>query len=289
MQIIWRKLLFVFCIISCWQISALAIEITTEPIPQKIETLEKEYVQINISENQDTISILRSVDSILRLVKDRYYSLLNWSQHSRTQDLVVENYDRKLKFGRWINDPNDETCYNTRARVLLRDSNKEVVFKENNHCSVATGQWNDPYTGLSFKSSEDLQIDHMVPLKNAYLSGAYKWNFKSRCLYANFLGAKFHLLPVNASQNMKKGDRAPDKYIPPNSEYTCTYIKNWLTIKFLWGLRMTVPEAQSIVKTINDNHCNLRSMYISGAEILKQSRIYQETIDLCEKLDKENQ
>ena len=87
---------------------------------------------------------------------------------------------------------------------------------------------------------------------------------------------------------MKKGDRAPDKYIPPNSEYTCTYIKNWLSIKFLWGLKMTTTEAEAVATAIKDNHCNARSLYISDREIFRQSQFYKETIDLCEKLDLAN-
>ena len=87
---------------------------------------------------------------------------------------------------------------------------------------------------------------------------------------------------------MKKGDRAPDKYIPPNPEYTCTYIKNWLSIKFLWGLKMSRTEADAIATSIKENNCDASSLYISDHEILRQSQFYRESIDLCEKLDAAN-
>ncbi len=293
MKLIFRILLFTACIIlgtaSCGWTAELTSENLKDQAVTEYETLEKEYVKFEISENSTiSISILKSFENLIKLIRSKYYSLLNWSAHTRRSDLQIENYDRKLQFGRWINDANDETCYNTRALVLIRDSEKDVIFKENNHCSVAAGHWNDPYTGQVFKTSEDIQIDHFIPLKNAYMSGAYKWNFKTRCLFANFLGSDYHLLSVNGTQNMKKGDRSPDKYIPPNSEYTCTYIKNWLSIKFLWGLRMTTSEAQAIATTIKNNHCSARSLYISDREIIRQSRFYQETIDLCERLDAAN-
>lgn len=289
MKLLIRILLFILCINLANTNNAFAVDFSDLAGSEKTEVLERDYVQLNIAEDTaSTISIFKTFESLVRLLQSKYYSLLKWSLHSRNRDLVIENYDRISKFGRWINDPNDGACYNTRAIVLMRDSNKEVIFKENNKCSVAAGSWNDPYTGQSFDSSTDIQIDHLVPLKNAYLSGAHKWNFKTRCLYANFLGSNSHLLSVNASQNMKKGDRAPDKYMPPNNNYTCTYIKNWLTVKFLWGLRMTTSESQAILTAIKQNNCNLRSFYLTDKEILRQSRFYQDSVDLCDRLDAES-
>jgi hypothetical protein len=215
-------------------------------------------------------------------VKSKYYSLLNWKTYSRSQPTVVPKYKRIEQFGRWINDPNDDFCYNTRALVLIRDSKKDVTFDETDKCNVISGRWKDDYTGQTFTTHEDIQIDHFVPLKNAYLSGAYKWSFKARCLYANYLGYKFHLKSVNASQNMKKGDKGPDRYMPPNNEYTCPYLKNWLTVKFLWGLRMTESEATAITQLMKDNHCRTSEYRISGADILKQKKYVTDHIDLCE-------
>ncbi|MEK6627129.1 MAG: DUF1524 domain-containing protein [Bdellovibrionota bacterium] len=288
MKLFFRILLFSLCIITGAASLSLANEIPSTQDSSKYEMLEKNYVKLEISEVKTgvDISILKPLSSLLKTLTTKYYSLLNWTQRIRHANLQIENYDRILNFGRWINDTNDDTCFNTRALVLIRDSaNKDVEFKDNNHCSVATGKWNDAYTGKTFKSSEDIQIDHFVPLKNAYLSGAHKWSFKTRCLYANFLGSNYHLLSVNSTENMRKGDRAPDHYIPPSTEYTCTYIKNWLSIKFLWGLKMTVPEAAAITTFIKDNHCNARSLYISSHEIQRQSKFLKENIDLCEKLD----
>jgi len=309
MKHIFRILLFIFCIINFSIAQEIAQEITqgtelkleshpetdfrekiadsiADSIADDYETLDRDYVQFEITQNSPSInfSILKSYENLVKMLKSKYYSLLSWSLHTRRVNLQIENYDRKLKFGRWINDPNDNTCLNTRALVLQRDSTKNVIFKDSNHCAVASGNWNDPYTGQTFRSSADIQIDHFVPLKNAYMSGAYKWNFKTRCLYANFLGSEYHLLSVNGTQNMKKGDRAPDKYIPPNSDYVCTYIKNWLSIKFLWGLKMSATEADAVAASIKNNHCNTSSLYISDSEILRQSQFYQETLDLCEKL-----
>ena len=149
-----------------------------------------------------------------------------------------------------------------------------------------SGSWHDDYTGQTFTKREDIQIDHVVPLKNTYISGAYRWNFRARCLYANYLGYDFHLKSVNGSQNMKKGDRSPDKYMPPNTEFVCKYLKDWLSIKFLWGLRMTEAEAAYINSALRDNKCNLANFKMSAREILKQNEYANENEDLCAAIDK---
>ena len=287
MKLFFGILLFVFSITSAPLTYASGIQNAVSSIDHEI--LLQNYVQLELApDNSNSLSIIKSFNNIVKLVQLKYYSLLNWRTISRQGSLEIENYDRLLKFGHWINDPNDKTCYNTRAIVLMRDSDKNVIFKDNNHCSVNSGHWNDPYTGQVFTDTKDIQIDHVVPLKNAYMSGAYRWDFKTRCLYANYLGLDFHLLSVNGSQNMKKGDRAPDNYIPPNSTYICTYLKNWLSIKFLWGLKMTETEAAAITGAIKDNNCNINKYRISDREILSQAKFFKDSIDLCAKVDTAN-
>lgn len=288
MKLFLRILLFVLCIntgIFSYAADANSSLPPTLNSSDDGEVLEKNFVQLEVAaDNTLSISILKSVQSLIKIVQtSQYYSLLNWNTYSRSQkDLVIENYDRKMQFGRWINDPNDDTCFNTRAKVLLRDSDKEVVFKDTNHCIVDSGTWNDPYTGKVFSATTDIQIDHVVPLKNAYMSGAYKWDFRSRCLYANYMGAEFHLLSVNGAENMKKGDKGPDRYMPPNKAHTCSYLKNWLTIKFMWGLKMTTSEAASIGQLIKDNHCNLANFRITTRELLFQQQFAKDNIDICQ-------
>jgi 5-methylcytosine-specific restriction endonuclease McrA len=289
MKLVLRIILFGLCIGFNSNQLASASELTTTPPPVIVtyETLPKDYIQLDVTKDDSfSISIFRSAQSLIRIVQStRFYSLLNWSAHTRTTNLQIENYKRVGHFGRWINDPNDDTCFNTRAKVLLRDSDQDVGFRDTNHCSVLSGHWNDPYTGQDFVSTGDIQIDHVVPLKNAYMSGAYKWNFKSRCLYANYMGLSYHLMSVNGIENMKKGDKGPEGYMPPNKEHTCDYIKHWLSIKFLWGLRMTPTEAQAIKTQISENHCNIREFRISTAEVLQQNQFAKDHIDLCKDVE----
>ena len=288
MKLFLRILVFILCIHAS---PSFAIEITSPPAqsltePEEFEVLEKDYAQIEIPTATPTrLSILDSIQKVMNQVQEKYYSLLSWNSYTRPRTLKIPKYKREEQFGRWINDPDDGTCYNTRALVLMRDSDKEVTFADNNKCSVMTGEWHDDYTGETFAKREDIQIDHFVPLKNAYISGAYRWTFKARCLYANYLGTDYNLKSANGSQNMKKGDRTPEKYMPPNTEYACQYLKNWLSVKFLWGMRMTEGEATFIYQALRDQQCNLSSFKISAKEILNQNQFAHDNSELCKALD----
>lgn len=285
MKLFLRILLFIACIYTLVFSSSVLAEETPslELARANPEVLEKVYVKMEATQNSAiNISILRTLNTLTRYLESKSYSLLNWKTYQRAdRNLQIANYERKNQFGRWVNDPDDEVCYNTRAKVLLRDSDKAVIFRDNNHCVIDAGEWKDPYTGKTYTSAQDIQIDHFVPLKNAYKSGANAWSFKARCLYANYMGYNYHLMAVDGPENMKKGDKGPNRYMPPNPEYTCKYLKNWLSIKFFWGLNMTQGEAESIAKEIRDNNCNLAQFTVTTREVLQQAQFFKENIDMC--------
>ncbi len=243
-------------------------------------------LQIQISDTgQNGISILELFPELGILVKSKIYSLLDWKIIQPAEQTTAEPYDRVHHFGHWVNDPTDSTCYNTRTKVLIRDSVKAVVFEKQNPCNVLSGKWEDPYAKKVLRDPKlEVQIDHMVPLKNAYISGAYKWDFKTRCLYGNYLGAKFHLISVDGSENMRKGSGGPDKYMPPNTAYRCTYLKNWLLIKALWKLELSLDEAQAIKELMKSEGCRASSFHITELEIERQQKFMAQHAELCENI-----
>ncbi|MFZ3229478.1 MAG: DUF1524 domain-containing protein [Pseudobdellovibrio sp.] len=251
--------------------------ITPEVIPKSSVSVELGF------KNKTIISILQSIGQLTHSTTTKIYSLLNWKHHTRDNDLEVVSYNRINQFGKWVHDKKDSTdCYNTRAKVLIRDSSKTIVFNADNACSVEKGEWVDPYAGKVLTDAKlDIQIDHMVPLKNAYVSGAYAWDYKTRCLYGNYLGANFHLISVAGVENQRKGDKGPDGYMPSNISYTCTYLKNWLTIKTLWNLTMTPDEATAIKKLISSEGCHVEKFVLSEKDILAQRKFAFEHSNLC--------
>ncbi|MBN8541743.1 MAG: HNH endonuclease [Deltaproteobacteria bacterium] len=191
------------------------------------------------------------------------FDLLQYMQNNveaRTdEDLLaaIPKYNRVEMFGGWVNENAPEDCLNTRAEVLMRDATSvdAVKFSTQNPCQVIKGEWNDPYSGTTFKLAKAVQIDHVVPLKNAYKSGAYEWTKDRRCHYANYLREENHLMAVSGHENMSKGDAGPERYLPPNEEYMCEYLHNWLKIKATWTLGFSSKEATAVLEALETHQC----------------------------------
>lgn len=139
-------------------------------------------------------------------------------------------YDRD-EWGSWIDEDGDGL--NTRHEVLAEESLIKPVISNN---KVVSGKWFDKYTGKYFTNPSDLDIDHLVPLKNAYISGASNWSKKKKNRYYNYLKYDNHLIAVSKSANRTKSDKSPVEWLPPNEEYQCEYVREWYKIKTAWGL-----------------------------------------------------
>lgn len=171
----------------------------------------------------------------------------------------VPKYKRVEMFGTWVNENAPQDCYNTRAEVLIRDAvpGTSLSPAPANPCQIARGDWRDPYSGTTYKLASAIQIDHVVPLKNAYRSGAHAWTRDRRCSYANFLADPHHLLAVSGHENMVKSDSGPEDYIPPDNSYVCAYVTNWIRIKATWNMHFSHDEFDAIQKLIVNHSCNI--------------------------------
>lgn len=206
-------------------------------------------------------------------------NLMNFTHIGDKLPYPDEAYNRKVHFGTWILDP-DGSCMNTRGKVLVRDTHKTVSFNANG-CTVSKGEWLDPYTAKTFTAASDIQIDHLVPLKNAYMTGAHEWDYQKRCLYANYLGNNFHLLSVYGKENLHKSDKSPSGYMPPNANYKCQYLKEWLEVKVIWSLRVTPKEAEAIKNIYTSENCKTNDFLIANSEIKAQRQFMADHADLC--------
>lgn len=145
----------------------------------------------------------------------------------------------------------DHDCQNTRNEVLIRESTITVTFKDRTdgkECIVILGRWVDPYSSEVFTDPKKLQIDHLVPLKNAHLSGGWAWDKTKKRLFANDLQDPNHLISVKAALNQQKGAKGPDEWVPPNEDFWCAYGDVWERIKEHWQLTMTTKEAAAIAR-----------------------------------------
>lgn len=144
----------------------------------------------------------------------------------------------------WIDADHD--CLNTREEVLVRESTVPVEFDVRG-CLVLSGRWLDPYSGQVFTDPRKLDIDHVVPLANADRSGGHKWSAGKKRDYANYLGYPWHLRAVSAGLNRQKGDKGPDRWMPPNPAIRCEYGRAWEHVKKQWGLTMTHEERVAVI------------------------------------------
>ncbi len=135
--------------------------------------------------------------------------------------------------------------------MLVAESCVSVTFRprqDGKECKVEEGEWTDPYSGEVFTNPGDLDVDHMVPLKNAHLSGGWEWTRARRKDYANDLDHDEHLVAVDASLNRQKGSKGPDQWKPPLQESWCWYATSWRAVKERWELSMTEPESAAVVE-----------------------------------------
>lgn len=194
----------------------------------------------------------------------------------------IPKYNRLKQFGGWVHQDATKSCYDTRENVLARDEDSSVPLKySKGGCTIQSGLWHDPYTGTDFTEAAQLQIDHVVPLKAAYYSGAYRWSPAMRCNFANYLGNDFHLASVSGHENMSKGDRGPDGYLPPDHKDRCTYISNWMKIKTIWQLTATTAEVNAIKDVIAQERCDARLLNIEQSELSKQRAKAKSPIAEC--------
>ena len=151
-------------------------------------------------------------------------------------------YDRDL-FPTW--DTISGTC-NTRETVLKRDGTGVVV---DSACAATSGSWYSPYDGATWTLASDLDIDHVVPLKNAWISGAWAWTTAKRESYANDLTDP-QLIAVTDNVNQSKSDKSPDAWKPPLTSYYCTYARMWVRVKYVWGLTVTSAEKSAVTSML---------------------------------------
>jgi len=154
---------------------------------------------------------------------------------------TIPAYDRDIYFGSWIDEDSD--CQDTRAEVLINESLSSITYRDSSGCVVDSGEWFDPYSNTIFYQASDVDIDHFVPLYEAFYSGAYLWPEYKRIEYANDLfGNNDHLIAVDKSENRTKGKNPPQNWLPSNVTYHCEYVATWIDIKYSWELTITTAE-----------------------------------------------
>lgn len=152
--------------------------------------------------------------------------------------LSMDGYSRD-RFPHWIDQGN--SC-NTRERVLIRDGSGVSVGPD---CYPTSGSWYSLYDRVWITAPSQVSVDHMVPLANAWRSGAKHWSDSRRQGFANDL-SRGQLVPVTVSSNSAKGDRDPSQWRPSNTNWWCYYVRHWINVKSAYGLTVTSAEKSAL-------------------------------------------
>ena len=166
----------------------------------------------------------------------------------------VGGYSRNL-FKHWI-DADKDGC-NTRYEVLIAEA--IVKPKVGAGCYLTGGKWKSPYEGKVFTNPTGLDIDHMVPLAEAWRSGAWAWTAAQRMEFANDLEDSRSLLAVTASLNRSKGDRDVAGWLPVKAQ--CAYIANWIAVKSRFDLTVDPTEGEFLLSKITS--CKITHVVIN--------------------------
>ncbi len=133
----------------------------------------------------------------------------------------------------------------TRARVLQRDSTVPVQV-ESSGCKVVAGRWVDSSTGTTYERAADVSIDHVVALKEAYVSGASSWSAATLSAFGNDVDRVEALQVIGGSGNASKGDKDPAEWRPPLRSSWPGYARSWLVVKVAYGLTADQAEAEAL-------------------------------------------
>jgi len=154
---------------------------------------------------------------------------------------AMRGYGRDA-FPHW-RDPDRNGC-DAREDALLAAGQKTVTAAG---CRVVSGVWRDPYGGQRMTEPRALDIDHIVPLANAWRSGAASWTQAKRTRFAN---DPRNLLAVEASLNRQKGDKGPEAWLPPRNSYRARYAALWIEVKHTYGLTVSTAERDTLTRLL---------------------------------------
>ena len=162
----------------------------------------------------------------------------------------MTGYDR-ARFGQAWLDADRNGC-DTRNDVLRRDLRPFSLDPDTGGCVVLRGALVDPYTRarIDFVRGDGtlVDIDHVVALGNAWASGAWQLDIRTRAAFAN---DPLNLLAVDAGTNRSKGDANAASWLPPSRSFRCAYVARQVAVKTKYALAVTPSEQAAIARQLD--------------------------------------
>ena len=169
---------------------------------------------------------------------------------------VRTGYSRD-KFKHWV-DADGDGC-DTRQEVLIAEADSPVTIGTG--CRLTGGSWYSYYDRRTWTDSGRIDIDHMVPLAEAWDSGARSWTAADRERYANDLGNYRSLVGVTDTVNQQKSDQDPGTWLP--QYFKCRYLRDFVAVKIRWRLSVNATERAAMVTL--GNQCDNTTITVRRA------------------------
>lgn len=170
------------------------------------------------------------------------------------ENLVVQpanddgGYNRDEQFGRGFKT-------GMAGAVEHRDVPTATFRNDTPQARVVSGTFIDPYTGLPVQvtggDSHDADIDHIIPLKEAYVSGANNWTNEQRKDFANDMD---NLVYTDSGVNRGKSDKDAGKWIPSYEPSQCIYAVKSIEVKGNYKLSVDSVE-KAALQNLLDTKC----------------------------------
>ena len=166
-------------------------------------------------------------------------------------------YSREQFYDGW---PTIDGC-SLRQKIIRRELGETAVL---DGCDVMAGEYDEPYTGEhkvfteKKQISDEVQIDHVVALSDAWQKGAQNLTKEER--YAVATDA-LNLIAVDASANKQKSDGDAATWLPANKKFRCQYVARQVSVKYKYKLWVTEAEKEAILRVL-ENCPNQRTVGI---------------------------
>lgn len=165
----------------------------------------------------------------------------------RVEPELEDGYERTL-FRHWI-DADGDGC-DTRQEVLIAESATPAVIGDG--CRVEGGTWYSAPDDEILTNPASVDINHVVPLQEAWASGAYDWSAERREAFANDLLDERTLAAVSSGANRQQGESDPASWLPADLDTACRFLIDWLAIKASWDLAVDEAERDAISVTLTN-------------------------------------
>ncbi|MFJ2541989.1 DUF1524 domain-containing protein [Microbacterium sp. NPDC087589] len=149
----------------------------------------------------------------------------------------------------------------TRQEVLIEET--DIPATVTGVCTVTAGQWLSYYDNVTHLDPAAVEMDHLVALKEAWVSGAWAWTDEQRQGYSNDVDDDRALTMVTAAVNTAKADKDPASWLPSYRSIRCTYVSEWVAVKWRWNLSVD-PAEKIAIQTILEG-CGPRDTWLPAA------------------------